>query len=640
MTRQPEVEASEGASQPGPLRNNRLDPDYWRSGPDLSEQFRPTQPIALPPAPPRRGAAVLAEVLLAALVSAGVAVGMGWRVVARLDWVVPGAGADPFTGLWSVAWSGHALRPNSGIGLAQLFDGNAFYPADYSLAFGDPLLGFGPVTWAFHGPGALLAAYNVLFVAAPALASLGGYALARQLGAHPVGAGVTGAALAYAPWHYGQFAHLGVVSIGPLLIGLAMLARGHALTFAGRARPAGQPAAREPLRPLWALLGWAACAFQLTLGVGNAVTLTYLLLAATVLGLFIAPVRALRARGDGVPRRPRAGLLVLADLVGAAAFALTGAVMAYPFLRIRAIDPTAVQLARSLDQVAAHSPRPRGLLTAPAVDGTWSRLPFGGFPGAGGDEVRLLPGAILIALAVLGLFVSTWRWWWRAVLAVAALGLAALSVGTRFPAAWWPGRDSPYVLLWRHLPGADADPRPGLLMVPCTLALALLAAGAAGRLGGWGPQGRRGRAPRLRAVLALALPALVVAEGWAVIPLVRPPAPPRAVAEAAAPVVVLPSVPTGDAQIMYWSATRDFPLLANGRSGLTPTGLTDLRTQLAGFPDAASVTYLRVHGFRAVAVLRAPTGQPALPVADRIPDRALNVTRVDYGDSVLFTLSG
>jgi hypothetical protein len=588
--------------------------------------------------------------VLAVAVSAAVAVAMSWNVVRSGNRVIPGDGADPLAAVWSLAWSGHAVKPGSGVAFNQLFNGNAFYPAQYSLAFGDSLLGYGPITWFLHGTTGLVTAYKVVFVLALALSALGGYALSRQLGAHPVGAAVAGAAFAFAPWHIGQYAHVALLSGGPVALSLAMLARGHGLCFGGT---------RGADRPLWVLLGWLLAAWQLTLGITIGLPFAYLLAAIVVASLLIGAIRLLRARreqrrprriysGYGPTtqslqmasdrRRPR--LMVLADLAGVAIFAAVAAVMAYPYLRVDSIDPAAVRAARGLDQVSQHSPKLSGLVLPPPVYGTWSWLtstltsndPLESPTG----ELRLLPGAILLALAVLGLVVSNWRWWWRLALVLVTVLVGVLTLGTRFPGL--SAADSPFVQVWRHVPGWAAVRDPGSLIVFVTLALALLAAGAVSRLAGWGTRFRPGR-PGLRVAVLLVLPVLVGLEGWAHIPLTTVPAVPKAMATAPGPTLVLPSIPAVDSQAMFWSTTRDFPAVANGYDRLLPSTLGAMRAELLGFPDARSVQYLRRQGFRSVVVLKQPLPIQLWQNAGAVPDPSLGLTRTDLGDSILYTLS-
>jgi hypothetical protein len=593
----------------------------------------------------RRFRSYLLELLLAAAICAGVAAAMGWQVLKDLSRVVPGVGVDPYIELWSLGWSGHALKPGSGIPFTQVFNGNAFYPADYSLAFTDSLFGLGPFTWFFHGAGGLVTAYNLIFVFGPALAAFGGYALARQVGAHPLGAAVAGAGIAYAPWHTGQFSHLHVLTTGPMVLALAMLARGHGLTMSGD---------RPPVRPLWVLLGWLVAAWQLTIGFAHGLPFAYLLAVIGLLVVVVVPLRWHRARRrqaaalsdpnaavvPGAAHRPRrTAALVITDLLGGGIFAVVGALMAYPYLRVEAIDPAAVADARSLEQVLKYSPKAIDLITPPGVEGTWSWLTRGEILFDGSNEVRLLPGAILLLLAVIGLFVSTWRWWWRVTLAVTTALIIVFCMGARFPDRLFPGPDAPFVLLWKHVPGWAADRTPGRLIVFAILALALLAAGAVSRMCGWGVVGRRGGSLGLRTVVFSVLPVLIVLEGWAKIPVNPVPPPPQALTGAVAPLVVLPSVWTNDSKVMFWLAARGYPEVANGQSGFTPSTLTRMRAELTGFPDVKSVNYLRQNGFRSVVVLRTPVGTPLWQDADRVPDPSLGLTRTDLGESLLYTLT-
>lgn len=639
-------------SQPPRTEYGRLE-DLWRSAPPPGSRTR-TIPLSRPGTPPagmsrprvraprRRFGPLVVELLLAVLVCAGVAVAMGWDVASRLGRAIPGTGEGAYPQLWSLGWAGHALKPGSGVPLRDVFDANAFHPAPLSFAFADHLLGYGPLTWFFTGPSGLVTAYGVLFVAAPAIASLGGYVLARQLGAHPVGATVAAAAIAYAPWRAGQLENLHVLAAGPILIALAMLARGHGFTMSGR---------RTPPRPLWALLGWLVAAWQLTVGIEVNLPLLTVLALAAALTLLVGPLRWLAGRrrrrraqrrrvadpyadedatGPQDQQAPavrtrRRVLLGFADLAGVAVLVAALALMAYPFLRLDSTDPQALAAARTAAQVTSVSPEFLGLVAPPTTDGTWSRLADTENLVQGPNELRLLPGVLLLELALMGLLLSSWRWWWRALLALAAAAFAALSLGTRFPDAYFPGPDAPFDLLRRDVPGWIADTTPARLVVFTTLALALLAAGAVSRLCGRDdvPRGRPTFLRSLGLLALLVLPALVVVEGWSRIPVTAPPPVPVALARAAAPTIVLPSATTTDGRAMFWSAQRGFPALGNGQGTITPSSLIAMRDALKNFPDAASVSYLRTAGFRSVVVLRNPDGtlpgQPAVPPGGTVP---------------------
>jgi hypothetical protein len=519
---------------------------------------------------------------------------------------------DPMILVWAIAWAGHGLAHMPG----HVFDGNVFYPAPLSLAFSDSMLGYGPVKLLGGGPGCVLVDYNLLFVAAPALTGVGGYALARQLGASPLGAAVAGLGLAFAPWRAAQFAHLHVLSTGQFTAALAMLARGHGLTFRGR---------KGPWRPLWVALGWAFAAWQVSIGFAVGLPFTYLLAV-------IALATLARGLARRMPRPPSP--LVAAELAGGALFGAVTAFMGAPYLDVARTQSVAVAQTRSLAEVQLFSPTWRQLLEPPDLSGTWSLL-AGQRSYSGSLERLVLPGYVLIALAVVGLFYSAWRVRWRVALAAGIAVVTALTLGTHLAGHGEAG----FVFLWRHAPGWASDRTPGRLIMFVTLGLALLAAGAvtrlAGRLALHRPRSRAG-APRL--AVAAVLPVIVLVEGLVHIPVKTVPPLPAAMAHAPGPLIVLPSTSPLDPAVMVWSAMTGFPETGNGASGISPSSLNQMRRAMLHFPDATSVTYLRSHHFRSVVVLK---GQAAIPASERIdpgrlPAPSLGLRRIDMGDSVLY----
>ncbi|WP_432967501.1 hypothetical protein [Dactylosporangium sp. CA-233914] len=198
---------------------------------------------------------------------------------------------DPAAQAWLIALGGHALRR----GLHGLWDTNAFYPGKYALALSDTLLGYAPVGLVGDGVTAAILRYNIMFVLAFALAFLGGYALARQLGANRVGGAVAGAALAYAPWRYGHVDHLNILSTGGITLAFAMLARGHGWSMA-------RGYLRERVRPGWAVAGWLVAAWQVSLGFGVGLPFVYVLAFACRLAGARPPIAAAPADRGG-PRR-------------------------------------------------------------------------------------------------------------------------------------------------------------------------------------------------------------------------------------------------------------------------------------------------------------------------------------------------
>ena len=565
----------------------------WRRGPLASRVFR--------------------EVALVTIGMSALSVAMTWPALRDPAHTYLTTKIDPVYFMWAIAWAGHGLAHSP----ASVFDGNAFYPAPLSLAFSDSMLGYGPIALLGGGPGSVVVDYNVLFVAAPALAGVGGYALARQLGAGPLGAAAAGLGVAFAPWRAGQFDHLNVLSTGPFIASLAMLARGHGLSFRGR---------KGPWRPLWAALGWLFAAWQVSIGFVVGLPFAYLLAL-----IALAALAWWRPRRP--PRPPRR--LVAADLAGGALFGAVTALMSIPYLAVARTEAHAVQQTHNLAQVQLFSPTWRQLLEPPDFSGTWSWLtgqPSGTY--AGSLERLVLPGYVLIALAVTGLFYSTWLVRWRVILAAGIAVVIALTLGTHLPGNGEAG----FVFLWRHAPGWAADRTPGRLIMFVTLGLALLAAGAVTRLAGqFAPDGPRSRAGARRLAAVAVLPLLVLAEGYYRVPVSTVPPVPAALQHAPGPLIVLPTSYEFDHTAMAWSAMTGFPEIGNGSGSITPDSVSYMRKELSHFPNATSVAYLRSHGFRSVVVLRDLPPTPQVN-PNRIPARSLGLRRISMGDSVLYLI--
>jgi hypothetical protein len=553
---------------------------------------------------------VFREMMLVTIGMCALSVFMTWPALRDPAHTYPSIGSDPLILVWAIAWAGHGLAHMP----VHVFNGNAFYPAPLSLAFSDSMLGYGPVRLFGRGPGSVLVDYNLVYVAALALTGVGGYALARQLGAEPLGAAVAGLGFAFAPWRAAQSDWLHVESTGQLAVSLAMLARGHGLSFRCR---------KGPWRPLWVALGWLFAAWQVSIGFQNGLPFAYLLAVITLATLAYCLLR----------RRPRPPWrLVMAEFTGGALFCAVTAFMATPYLAVARTDADAVQYTRGLGAVQGRSPTWRQLLEPPDVSGTWTWL-AGSHQGWTLD--LLLPGYVLITLAVIGLFYSAWLVRWRVTLAAGTAIFTMLALGTNLAGNGEAG----FVFLWRHAPGWAADRAPGWLIVFVTLGLSVLAAGAVTRLAGQcAPDGPRSRAGALRLAAAGVLPLLVLAEGYCRIPQTTVPPVPVAMKHAPGPLIVLPATSTSDKTVMVWSAMTGFPEIGNGSSGIEPDSVTYMRTEMTGFPDVTSVTYLRSHHFRSVVVLKDQTAIPASARIDpgRLPAPSLGLRRIDMGDSVLY----
>ena len=257
---------------------------------------------------------------------------------------VPADAGDPLLLSWTVAWVGHAATTAPW----DVFDSNTFTPLPRTLAFSDALLGLAPLGAVGEGPTAALVRYAVAFLLAYALAFTGVYVLARQLGVSKGAAAVAAAAYAFSPFRLSQSGHLQILSSGGIPLALAMLARGHGL---GR-RSGGRT------DPRWALAGWAVAIWQLSIGFGLGLMWAYLLGALSLGALVVLAVR----------RQRPPGRVLAADAVGAAAFVLTGALLALPYAQVVEDHPNA---RRDVATVALYSPPVSALVTAPEPSRLW-----------------------------------------------------------------------------------------------------------------------------------------------------------------------------------------------------------------------------------------------------------------------------
>jgi hypothetical protein len=556
------------------------------------------------------------EVVAAVLGGAVLAVAMTWPVVLRLGREIAQDLADPLFQAWQVAWLGHALVHQP----LHLFQSNIFWPLADSLAFSDVLAGYTPAGLvAQRDAHAALVVYNLLFLLAYALAFVGAYLLARELGAGRLGAAAAGAAFAYAPWRLAQNGHLQVLSSGGIALALALLVRGY----------------RRRSAPL-VLSGWLAAAWQMSLGFSLGLQFAYLLGALAVI---VAVVKWRSIRSFATTARP----VLEASAVGIGIFALVTFAQARPYLRVLDHHPEAE---RTPAQVASFSPRPVGLLAAPPESYIWGDAMAGLRERYDLlSEQTLFPGLAVLALALVGLFGSAYRARLRAGLALGVVVCAVLSVGLRDVSG--PRRFvTPYRVLYELAPGWDGVRTPGRINTLTSLGLALLAAAGvclvAGRVRGWA----RARRPRARSALPANVAALLVAaplvaailvEGLGPIPLEPVPAPPPALRQAAPPLLHLPIDFSYGGRYAYWSVGAFGPVV-NGTGAFEPTQLIDLRERVERFPDTASIAALRSLGVRTVVLHpELAVGTPWEEAASR-PVAGLPLTRTDEGTAVVYRL--
>ncbi|GAA2193757.1 hypothetical protein [Micromonospora lupini] len=578
------------------------------------------------PRPSRLGRAARAvgrllvhEWTLATLGALALAVLMTWPTLRYPRYTLPQDHWDPSLQAWQMAWSGHILLADP----ARLWQSNTFFPELWSFAFSDTLLGYAPAGMLGSGPEDAVLRYNIMFVLAHALATLGAYALARQLGAGRIGAAVAGVGYTYAPWLLAQAGHLHVLSNGGIPLALAMLARGHGWSLRHGYRP-------ERRHDAWVYAGWLVAAWQISLGFGIGLPFAYFLAGGVLVVAVLFGVRRLRS-GRALPFGRR---LLVADLVGGVFFAGVGLLMALPYFQVTELHPYAE---RTIRDISIFSPPASGFVTAPAESRIWGGLHEGARAALPWHpEMTLLPGFVLYALAIGGLFFSVWRLRHRLLLLVGVLVTMAFAMGTRF----FDGTFT-YVPLFEHAPGWNALRTPGRLMLWTTLLLALLAAGAitaltdrvrelaAQRIPSW-------PGPWLR--MATLLPLLLVTlEGLNATPHPVVPAQPAAMRSAEGPLLVLPSDQSTDQHVMLWS-TSGFPDVVNGGSGFTPRQLDDVRRVSQSFPDQTSVDYLRTLGVRTVVLLRGQVPGTPWEITINAPVESLGITRQDVGDAVVYRL--
>jgi hypothetical protein len=551
------------------------------------------------------------EWTVASVLGVLLSVAMTWPSALHPSDTLPEDLGDPPLVAWILSWSGHAVIHDP----TRLWHTNAFFPNRYSFAFTDTLLGYLPANVIGTGWVAAIIRYNVLFIFAFALASVGAYALVRQLGADRVGATVAGVAYAYAPWRYSQAGHLHVMSSGGIVLALAMLARGHGLSLRHGYR-------RDRVRPGWILAGWLVAAWQITIGFGIGIVFGYVLGSCVLVGAVAWLLRRWR------PSRR----MVIFNLVGGAVFLAVTAFMIYPYLRVLQTYP---HVQRTIADLKAFSPPPRGFLVASPESLLWGTLhttvrdslPFP-------PEMTLLPGFTLYGLALAGLFVSAWSVRARILLAAGVVVTLACALGTNGPFHGWVG----YVALY-HLPGFNALRTPGRLIAWTTLLLCILAAGGLTGFARRGVEARGNRVPgRPEALLRIAalIPlALVMAEGVNKMPHPVVPAPPAGFSQLRGPLLVLPDDANADELYMLWS-TENFPTMVNGLSGYAPVRQAELRAAGNKFPDQGSVDQLRAAGVRTVVILRNEVNDPMRLAAEV---DSLGISREERGDLVIYTLN-
>jgi hypothetical protein len=324
-------------------------------------------------------------------------------------------------------------------------------------------------------------------------------------------------------------------------------------------------------------------------------------------------------------------LLTNVNIMGATIFAAVGILIAVPYIRL---DDSGSRL----EEIQFFSPPLQGLLIGPAESRIWGaahETPRSTLGWAA--EMSLLPGFVLYALALAGLFLSIWRLRHRVVLLAGLATAIVLTLGTTFFDGRWT-----YLPLFGHFPASFDLRIPGRLMLWVTLILAILAAGAvddfvrraehlaAQRIPPW-------PGPWLR--LATLVPLfLVVLEGWNTTAHPIVPAQPAAMRTVPGPMLVLPTAELTDQTVQLWSTTK-FQDMANGGGGFGAQAQSELRAKVAGFPDATSINYLDSIGVRRVLLLSDHIAGTSWENAGDLPVDNLDIRREDVPGAVVFYLN-
>ncbi len=546
------------------------------------------------------------EVLLAVAAALVIAVVMTWPLVIDLGDVVPRDIGDPLAIAWQPAWGGHALLNQP----LDFFDANRFWPIDDSLAFGDALIGYAPAGIFGEGPEDAIVRYDLLFIFSYALAFLGAYLLAREIGIGPAGAAVAGAAFAFAPFRLEQDGHMQVIASGGIPLSLAFAVRGFRLR-----------------QPWWIFGAWLVAAWQVSLGFVLGLPFAYGLAAA---GLAIVVGWLVRGRPP-VPRRVWVG-----GIAGAIAFVGICGLIARPYLEIADEFPEAK---REVSEVAGFSGPLDVFITAPRESFVWGEVTEGiredleNIP-----EKTLFPGALILVLALVGLGSRSLGRRLRVGLGVAALAVMVLELGFREEGGLlWP-----YRVLYEALPGWNGIRTPGRLATFSSLALALLAAGGAEAA----IRALRTRSGLASAAVSSVLVLGIVTEGRSLpfdpfddqaMPEV--PGLGTSTAEVPAPQLHLPAVTAKENRAYQLASTDGFPDLVNGRASTNPSTVLDLIEDMATFPDAASVARLQEWGVRTVIVHTGLTEGTPQAGAVRRPIEGLPLFRYRLPGLVLYEVS-
>lgn len=141
---------------------------------------------------------------------------MTWPLTPRAGSVVQDPG-DPLFEIWVMRAVQHRLVNDP----LNLYDANAFYPFENSLAYSEEAISTALLAWpVFLATGNDVLAYNLVLLFSFWLVAFALYLLAKELGASPGAAVIAGLVAAFAPARYAHLSHLHLLVIGWLPLAL------------------------------------------------------------------------------------------------------------------------------------------------------------------------------------------------------------------------------------------------------------------------------------------------------------------------------------------------------------------------------------------------------------------------------------
>lgn len=262
---------------------------------------------------------------------------------------------------WIFHWDYHQTFGDP----VNLFHGNIFHPAKYTLAFSENLWGAAVFGFPLFAAGAsTLLVYNFLFLLGMFLSAVAAWALARYVTRDPAASLLAGVVYAFVPWRLSQIPHV-QFQWGPFLP-LCLL-------FLLRWLDGGR---RRDLVLFAVFFAWNALA-----------NVHYALFAGILLAVVLA-WEALTSGGTTVPVRSRIRASLLAVAVAG--------VVVLPFYLPYARASKLHGMRRDLGEMQYYSARPSAFLVAGYQNKLWAPLT----QRWSRPEGELFPGVVPVALAV------------------------------------------------------------------------------------------------------------------------------------------------------------------------------------------------------------------------------------------------